>query len=46
MDNFEWHIRSLVLSFIESLLKLYPPRFRHEFYSEIQEVILCRLRDA
>ena len=46
MDNFEWHIRSLVLRFIESLLKLYPPRFRHEFYSEIQKVILCRLRDA
>jgi hypothetical protein len=46
MDNFEWHIRSLGLRFIESLLKLYPPRFRHEFYSEIQKVILCRLRDA
>jgi hypothetical protein len=46
MDNSEWHIRSLVLRFIESLLKLYPPRFRHEFYSEIQQVILCRLRDA
>jgi hypothetical protein len=46
MDNFEWHIRSLGLRFIESLLKLYPSRFRHEFYSEIQEVILCRLRDA
>ena len=46
MDNSEWHIRSLVLSFIESLLKLYPSRFRHEFYSEIQKVILCRLRDA
>ena len=46
MDNSEWHIRSLVLRFIESLLKLYPPRFRHEFYSEIQKVILCRLRDA
>ena len=46
MDNFEWHIRSLVLRFIESLLKLYPSRFRHEFYSEIQEVILSRLRDA
>jgi len=46
MDNSEWHIRSLVLRFIESLLKLYPPRFRHEFYSEIQKVIMCRLRDA
>ena len=46
MNKFEWHIRSLVLRFIESLLKLYPPRFRHEFYSEIQKVILCRLRDA
>ena len=46
MDNSEWHIRSLVLRFIESLLKLYPSRFRHEFYSEIQEVILSRLRDA
>ena len=46
MDNSEWHIRSLVLRFIETLLKLYPSRFRHEFYSEIQEVILCRLRDA
>jgi len=28
------------------LLKLYPSRFRHEFYSEIQEVILSRLREA
>jgi len=28
------------------LLKLYPSRFRHEFYSEIQEVILSRLRGA
>jgi hypothetical protein len=46
MDNSEWHIRSLVLCFIESLLKLYPSRFRHEFYSEIQEVILSRLRGA
>lgn len=46
MDNFEWHIQSLVLRFIESLLKLYPPRFRHEFYSEIQEVILSRLSGA
>jgi hypothetical protein len=46
MDNSERLIRSLVLRFIESLLKLYPPRFRHEFYSEIQKVILCRLRDA
>ena len=46
MNKFEWHIRSLVLRFIESLLKLYPPRFRHEFYSEIQEVILSRLRGA
>jgi hypothetical protein len=46
MDNSEWHIRSLVLRFIESLLKLYPSRFRHEFYSEIQEVILSRLRGA
>jgi hypothetical protein len=46
MDNSEWHIRSLVLRFIESLLKLYPSRFRHEFYSEIREVILSRLRDA
>jgi len=46
MDNSEWHIRSLVLRFIELLLKLYPSRFRHEFYSEIQEVILSRLRGA
>jgi hypothetical protein len=46
MDNSEWHIRSLVLRFIESLLNLYPSRFRHEFYSEIQEVILSRLRGA
>jgi hypothetical protein len=46
MDNSERHIRSLVLRFIESLLKLYPSRFRHEFFSEIQEVILCRLRGA
>ena len=46
MDNSEWHIRGLVLRFIESLLKLYPSRFRHEFYSEIQEVILSRLRGA
>ena len=46
MDNSEWHIRNLVLRFIESLLKLYPSRFRHEFYSEIQEVILSRLRGA
>ena len=46
MDNSDGHIRSLVLRFIESLLKLYPSRFRHEFYSEIQEVILSRLRDA
>jgi hypothetical protein len=46
MDNSEWHIRSLVLRFIESLLKLYPPKFRHEFYSEIQKVILSRLSDA
>jgi len=46
MDNFEWHIRSFVLRFFESLLKLYPPRFRHEFYSEIQEVILSRLSGA
>jgi hypothetical protein len=46
MDNSEWHIRSLVLRIIESLLKLYPSRFRHEFYSEIQEVILSRLRGA
>ena len=46
MDNSEWHLRNLVLRFIESLLKLYPSRFRHEFYSEIQEVILSRLRGA
>ena len=46
MDNSAWHIRSLVKRFIESLLKLYPSRFRHEFYSEIQEVILSRLRGA
>ena len=46
MDNSDGHIRSLVLRFIESLLKLYPSRFRHEFYSEIQKVILCRLLDA
>ena len=46
MDNSEWHFRSLVLRFIESLLNLYPSRFRHEFYSEIKEVILSRLRDA
>lgn len=46
MDNFAWHIRSLVLRFIESLLKLYPSRFRHEFYSEIQDVILSRLSGA
>lgn len=46
MDNSEWHIRNLVLRFIESLLKLYPSRFRHEFYSEIQEVILSRLSGA
>lgn len=46
MDNSEWHIRSLVLRFIELLLKLYPSRFRHEFYSEIQEVILSRLHSA
>jgi hypothetical protein len=46
MDNSEWHIRSLAVRFIKSLLKLYPPRFRHEFYSEIQEVILTRLHDA
>jgi hypothetical protein len=46
MNKFEWHIRSLVLRFIESLLKLYPSRFRHEFYSEIQEVILSRLSGA
>jgi hypothetical protein len=46
MDNSGWHIRSLVLHFLGSLLKLYPPRFRHEFYSEIHKVILSRLRDA
>ena len=46
MDNSAWHIRSLVLHFIESLLKLYPSRFRHEFYSEIQDVILSRLSGA
>ena len=46
MDNSDWHIRSLVLRFIESLLKLYPPRFRHEFYSEMREIILSRLRDT
>jgi hypothetical protein len=41
-----WDIRSLVLRLIESLLSLYPPRFRHEFSAEIQEVILSRLHDA
>jgi hypothetical protein len=46
MDNSEWQIRSLVLRFIELLLKLYPSRFRHQFYPEIQEVILSRLRGA
>ena len=46
MDGRKLHIRSLVLGFIESLLKLYPPRFRHEFSSEIQAVLLSRLRDA
>jgi hypothetical protein len=46
MGSFEWHIRSLALRFIESLLKLYPPRFRHEFYAEIGKVILSRLSDA
>jgi len=46
MDNSEWHIRSLVLRFIESLLKLYPSRFRYEFYPEIQEVILSCLHGA
>lgn len=46
MDGRRRHIRGLVLGFIESLLKLYPPRFRHEFSSEIQPVLLSRLRDA
>ena len=46
MDNSEWLIRSLVLRFIETLLKLYPPRFRREFTPEIKEVILSRLHGA
>jgi hypothetical protein len=46
MDNFGWHIRSLILPFFEFLLKLYPPRFRHEFSSEIQEIVLSRVRSA
>lgn len=46
MNNFGWHIRSLILRFFEFLLKLYPPRFRHEFSSEIQEIVLSRVRGA
>ena len=46
MGNSGWHIRGLVLRFLGSLLKLYPPRFRREFSSEMQEVILSRVRNA
>ena len=46
MNNPRWHIRGLVLSFFEFLLKLYPPRFRREFSSEMQQVVLSRVRSA
>lgn len=46
MNISRWHFRSLAKRLFESLLKLYPPRFRREFSSEIQEVVLSRVRQA
>ena len=46
MDNSKRYIQGLIRRFIKALLQLYPSRFRHEFYPEIQDVILSRLRRA
>ena len=46
MENPGWNLRYLVLRFLYSLIKLYPPRFRREFSSEIREVVLGRVREA
>jgi len=46
MDNSGWNLRNLVLRFLDSLVRLYPSRFRSEFSSEIREVILGRVREA
>ena len=46
MDHSGSHIRSLIVRFFKFLLKLYPPGFRGEFSSEIQEIVLSRVRHA
>ena len=46
MDESRWRIRSLVLRLFECLLMLYPSRFRREFSTEIQAIILSRMREA
>ncbi len=40
------HLQSLVLHLYESLLGLYPPRFRLEFSAEIRAVFLSRMHEA
>jgi hypothetical protein len=45
MDNFRKYIRSLLLLLVEFLLKLYPPGFRRQFYPEIKEIVLSRVRE-
>lgn len=46
MNNSGWSLRSLVLRFLALLIRLYPPRFRREFASEIKEVVLNRVHNA
>ena len=46
MDNSEGRFQSLVLHLFGYLLHLYPPRFRDEFSTEIQEIALSRLSES
>ncbi len=46
MGNSGWRFQSLILRLFETLLHLYPPRFRGEFSVEIRAVFLSRLREA
>jgi hypothetical protein len=46
MDNSRRRIESLVLRLFETLLPLYPPRFRTEFSAEIRASFLSRLHET
>jgi hypothetical protein len=46
MDNTGWRFRNLGLRLFESLLPLYPPRFRGEFSTEIRGILVSRMSEA